>query len=94
MPDPGQYDQKLGINSHGKYVLSTVPSSKVPSFGRGNRNTYLLSATQVPGPGSYRAISEFGYYEKPLAPNHSFLGKNNSVRSRLFDSIKKVSPKK
>ena len=65
LPGPGQYDPKPSINDTGSYFLSKFRSSLVRTFGKVERvspeNRKIFNNT--PGPGTYRAPSDFGYYQ-------------------------------
>ena len=66
VPGPGTYAPKVEITPTGFYFNSNFVSSRVRSFGREPRKDMTqqaLSAKFAPGPGAYRAPSEFGYYE-------------------------------
>ena len=67
VPGPGYYPMKNTLGEkNGQYILSTVPSSGTQRFGKCRRNTEVIPRTQVPGPGAYRVLSEFGHYEKAV----------------------------
>ena len=72
-PGPGQYTPKLDINNDGSYFISKFHSSLCRTHYHSNRNTLTLSEAQYnPGPGTYKAPSEFGQYEaKNLRPSTS-----------------------
>jgi len=62
IPGPGQYDTKPSINTDGSYFISRFKSSLARRFGKEQREIERSSALRTPGPGSYRAPSEFGHY--------------------------------
>lgn len=62
-PGPGAYDLKTGINMSGSYFVSKFKSNIARSFGNAVRKDPPTTNLTVPGPGSYRVPSEFGYYE-------------------------------
>lgn len=64
-PGPGAYGSFNGITGQGDYYLSTMQSTHVIRFLKGNRNNTVAapSRVQTPGPGSYRIPSDFGYIE-------------------------------
>jgi len=64
-PGPGAYDLQPTLSLNGKYSVSKFKSSMVRSFGHSLRiNTSATPGLHpVPGPGSYRLPSDFGFYE-------------------------------
>jgi len=73
-PGPGTYKMSNGISANGKYFVSTIPSVKGFGFGRGTRllsSSASFSRLDTPGPGCYRAQTEFGYIENPREDNMS-----------------------
>ena len=62
----GFYDMKCQINPDGKYFVSNYKSSQCRSFGKSKRQL-IRGGNDGPGPGEYRAPSEFGYYESSTA---------------------------
>jgi len=65
-PGPGHYPPSQAITKSGNYFLSKFRSSMCRRFGSEHRETLPDSrATFVftPGPGAYRAPSEFGHYQ-------------------------------
>jgi len=62
-PAPGSYDLAPTISPKGSYYLSKFQSSMTRTFGHDKRSTTQTSMHGVPGPGSYRIPSDFGYYE-------------------------------
>lgn len=64
--DVGFYDAKCQINDKGVYYLSNYKSSCVRTFGK-SQARFIHKLNDMPGPGEYRAPSEFGYYESSTA---------------------------
>jgi len=80
VPGPGQYKEKNMLADKGHYILSTIAGPQTQRFAKGPKGKSVNSLKSVPGPGTYRAISEFGYYESlPYANNKS---RNNGTSSR------------
>mmetsp|Transcript_36338 Transcript_36338/g.32606 ORF Transcript_36338/g.32606 Transcript_36338/m.32606 type:complete len:137 (+) Transcript_36338:435-845(+) len=77
-PGPGQYDTKLGIKPGGFYYISKYKSNLARSFGTSGTRAVSTDRRDVPGPGSYRIPSDFGYYEPPPK---SKLGQSVSAKS-------------
>lgn len=65
VPGPGQYQLIQATSKNGNYFFSKFQSSCCRKFGTEKRVTGTVRGSFVssPGPGSYRAPSEFGYYE-------------------------------
>ena len=66
IPGPGQYDPKTNVNPNGTYFVDKYKNSQAPVFTKQSRLVTLdVSETRkiTPGPGSYKAPTEFGYYE-------------------------------
>lgn len=65
VPGPGQYQPKLDMTKTGDYFVSKFRSAGTRTFYHSDRRTIGLPecAKVTPGPGSYRAPSEFGFYE-------------------------------
>jgi len=63
VPGPGTYDNRPTIDPKGAYFVSKFHSSMCRSFSHAQRKGLGINAEGVPGPGSYRLPSEFGYYE-------------------------------
>lgn len=62
-PSPVTYRLEDTINPKGSYYLSKFKSSGVRTFGNAARSSSQSQFHAVPGPGSYRMPSDFGYYE-------------------------------
>jgi len=63
-PGPGYYAPKEGLNENGEYFVSKYKSSNCRTFSHCDRNALRATTSNfVPGPGSYRLPSDFGYYE-------------------------------
>jgi len=64
-PGPGHYPAVQAITKNGVYVLSRFSSSRCRTFGVEFRDTLATrgSFMSTPGPGTYRAQSEFGQYQ-------------------------------
>eukprot|EP00826_Nyctotherus_ovalis_P019627 TRINITY_DN16077_c0_g1_i6.p2 TRINITY_DN16077_c0_g1~~TRINITY_DN16077_c0_g1_i6.p2 ORF type:complete len:133 (-),score=13.24 TRINITY_DN16077_c0_g1_i6:170-568(-) len=62
VPGPGQYEEKNTLADKGHYVLSTIAGPQTQRFAKGEKGKYVSPVRSVPGPGAYRAVSEFGYY--------------------------------
>ena len=91
VPGPGQYEGKLGISAKGTYALSNFSSSLAQTFGKGRRSGLVSrSRIRVPGPGAYRACSEFGNYEK-LNGNGSTLKPSMKSRTTLPEKAEEVT---
>ncbi|CAG9334914.1 unnamed protein product [Blepharisma stoltei] len=65
LPGPGAYQINSSINEKGEYFVSKFQSSMSRSFGKSKR-ALMRSNSEYPGPGTYRAPSEFGYYESKV----------------------------
>lgn len=73
VPGPGNYKPQNDLSSEGKYVLSKNVSAGKRKFMDGGRLSFTeliakRSASKIwfilaPGPGSYRAPSDFGHYD-------------------------------
>jgi len=63
-PGPGDYEPTTNMNKDGKY-FTKFESSRARTFYHSDRQTLTArsSAQETPGPGNYRAPSEFGYYD-------------------------------
>ena len=67
-PGPGTYKPKFELAPKGDYFVSTYKSSMCRTFSTSPRDSSpAQKALDVPGPGSYRLPSEFGYYESKRA---------------------------
>ena len=56
------FDKSHQINATGVFFNSKYKNSKCRYFGKQER-CFFGKQNQVPGPGSYRQMSEFGFYE-------------------------------
>ena len=66
-PGPGTYKPKYEMTPEGDYFVSTYKSSNCRTFSTSARDSSPAKhALDVPGPGSYRLPSEFGYYASKL----------------------------
>ncbi len=76
-------------------MLSSFQSSMAQHFGKSGRNgVHKHTATVVPGPGSYRVPSEFGYYAKKVVSNAYVKPKKSvSSKSAAAASTRGPSPK-
>ncbi len=65
VPGPGQYSPKTQMTQTGVYFFSKWKNAGTRTFYHANRKTIALPpcAKITPGPGYYKAPSEFGYYE-------------------------------
>ena len=63
MPGPGYYNLENVEFGKASYIVSTMNSIKNSKFLRNRRPDFMVSKNNVPGPGTYSAISEFGYYK-------------------------------
>jgi len=64
-PGPGHYDSKVQLDPRGNYMYSKFKSSGAPLFCKNARDLELdtsKSRKEVPGPGAYGQVTEFGYY--------------------------------
>lgn len=69
-PGPGTYKPKFEMAPNGDYFVSTYKSSMCRTFSTSARESSpAKKALDVPGPGSYRLPSEFGYYESRHKPS-------------------------
>lgn len=65
LPGPGHYEPKPSLNDKGEYFVSKFQSSSSRKFGRSQR-VLMKTESNFPGPGTYRAPSEFGHYESNI----------------------------
>ena len=66
MPGPGNYKLSSSIDKSGVYFDNRYKNSGAPIFSKASRlNKFAnpLYSSETPGPGTYRAVSEFGYGE-------------------------------
>lgn len=89
-PGPGAYEVKTTISRDGNQFISKFQSSKSIPFSKSERKFYpnirdeSKKDVQVPGPGAYRAPSEFGFYESPISRDAM------SDRSRSVSRLKRL----
>lgn len=69
MPGPGSYEPK--DYQDGTYYLSQFKSAGVRRFGTAARMSITIGGRDVPGPGSYRPPSDFGYVDPIKSPKTS-----------------------
>ncbi|EGR30443.1 short chain dehydrogenase, putative [Ichthyophthirius multifiliis] len=70
-PGPGQYEYE-GLSKKGIYYNSKLRTTSGGKFSQSYRDTIGIRVkSEVPGPGSYRVVSEFGDTEFP--PNQSVI---------------------
>ena len=67
-PGPMDYHNKT-IEPDGIYLLSNMKGSGRRTFMGGKRKLKLDVNEENPGPGSYRAPSDFGHYESEIRPS-------------------------
>ncbi|KRX09776.1 hypothetical protein PPERSA_02648 [Pseudocohnilembus persalinus] len=60
---PPHYKIVDSISKNGRYITSKYRSQRVSSFGYGDRTTFGKSKADLPGPGSYKVHSDFGYQQ-------------------------------
>jgi len=87
-PSPDHYKPTGTISPSGYYFPSKFHSSKCRTFSREKREYYnckgysylwfYIDVEDQPGPGIYRAPSEFGYYESILREKHASKDYNNN----------------
>lgn len=65
-PSSFHYQEKDGMNSTGKYILSKNKGNGIRSFSSSKRLTFIddtrKSVKNLPGPGNYDKPSDFGIY--------------------------------
>jgi hypothetical protein len=89
-PGPGAYEVKTTISRDGAQFISKFQSSKSIPFSKSERKLYpnirdeSKKDIEVPGPGAYRAPSEFGFYEAPISRD------TISERSRSVSRLKRL----
>jgi len=99
-PGPGTYTPTASIKEDGSYFVSKFKSSLCRTFSRGIRKNNSLAnfGPDVPGPGSYRVPSEFGYYESSKLHNRTAAtaGHNRTVDrvDRTVDQDKTIEMNK
>lgn len=82
VPGPGQYEEKNTLADKGHYVLSTIAGPQTQRFAKGPKGKYMSEVTSVPGPGAYRVVSEFGYYNS--LPHENNKSRNQSLSRRTM----------
>jgi len=89
-PGPGAYEVKPTISRDGNQFISKFQSSKSIPFSKSERKLYpnirdeSKKDVEVPGPGTYQAPSEFGFYEAPISRY------TISERSRSVSRLKRL----
>ena len=67
VPGPGDYDNPTNLSNVGKYLISSHRGGTNAKFDNSKRLTKFDECTKVgstkPGPGHYRANSQFGLYD-------------------------------
>jgi len=65
IPGPTTYNPPNDIASKAEHFLSKLSAPKVKSFSKCPRICHVVDIkSTVPGPGTYKVLSEFGPYEK------------------------------
>lgn len=64
--DVGFYDMKCQMNATGNYFVSNFKNSQCRTFTRSQRE-FIKGGNEGPGPGQYRAPSDFGFYRSSVA---------------------------
>ena len=67
-PGPSDYANKT-IEPDGIYFLSTMKGSGRRAILGGRRDLKMEGNRETPGPGTYRAPSDFGHYEDSIRPS-------------------------
>ncbi|CDW87287.1 UNKNOWN [Stylonychia lemnae] len=90
-PGPGNYDNNLEFNKKGSYIFCKWKNSGAPKFDRASRNINLdKSVTRkiTPGPGAYRATTEFGFVENTAESNpYQTIQSRHSVQRNQISTI-------
>lgn len=81
VPGPGDYDNSTSLSNVGKYVMSSHRGGTYAKFDSSPRRTRFdevaRAALTRPGPGQYKAPSEFGVYDGEV---YGSRGLNATVR--------------
>jgi hypothetical protein len=79
VPGPGEYDPKLKTTKDGFQYIQKFHSSGARSHYHFDRTTLPNSSTArfTPGPGSYKAPSDFGFYESKHAKKRASTARNH-----------------
>ena len=77
IPGPSDYESGTGLSSIGKYVMSSHKGGTKAKFDGSKRKTKFdecaVQAKTKPGPGAYRASSEFGQYDGDVYASRKWL---------------------
>lgn len=96
-PGPGHYPTVVSLDRNGVYFLSKFQSSGCRRFGRESRASVSTRGSQLntPGPGSYRAPSEFGYYQakNSLVEEHQRVAQRRQSMTAATKTRPQDSPK-
>jgi len=95
-PGPGTYTPTASIRDDGSYFVSKFKSSMCRTFSKGIRknNSLISFGPAVPGPGSYRVPSEFGYYESSKLHNRTVTAGHGNKTNSTFENDKTVDQNK
>jgi hypothetical protein len=91
VPGPGKYEIKSLIDGSGTLYNSKFKSATAKSMTGRSKDSHF--GMNTPGPGSYRAFSEFGVYESKFAKNDISPEKKRSPSktSANFYNFSKIS---
>eukprot|EP00828_Plagiopyla_frontata_P032992 TRINITY_DN42891_c0_g1_i1.p2 TRINITY_DN42891_c0_g1~~TRINITY_DN42891_c0_g1_i1.p2 ORF type:complete len:220 (-),score=20.43 TRINITY_DN42891_c0_g1_i1:72-731(-) len=92
-PGPGAYNPKCQqMANDGNYLLSKYPSTLCRSFPKLRRllnNNNHIKNRDNPGPGAYRAVSEFGCYEEQMRSRTQFKFEVPQKKIRPHSAVEK-----